>query len=318
MQNRKTVVITGASSGAGRAIAIEFAQKGHRLVLAARREEALLEVALECEGLGAGALVVVTDTREMYDVHQLAKKAAEWGGAIDVWVNNAGVLAAGEFDQIPAEVNEDVVRTNLLGYIHGAQSVLPYFKEQGYGLLVNNISVGGWFPTPYMAAYSASKFGLRGFFESLRGELKEYPEIQVCDLYAAFLDTPGIQHAANFTGKELKPAPPLTDPRELARTIVSLLQHPKEASTVGISSQLLRLSYGLFPRLSRTITATSIRTYLEAANETEITSGNVLNPVAFGTGIDGGWRKTSLKPKPQKRWLLLTGVAVGLLLLGRR
>jgi short-subunit dehydrogenase len=243
----KTIVITGASSGAGRAIAIEFARLGARLILAARREEALQEVAAECEELGATAIAVVTDTRAAYDIHKLAKTAKDFGGTIDVWVNNAGVLAAGELDKIPAEVNEDVIRTNLLGYMHGAHAVLPFFKAQGHGLLVNNISVGGWFPTPYMSAYCASKFGLRGFFESLRGELSVYPNIHVCDLYPAFLDTPGIQHTANYTGRELKPAPPLSDPREVARVVVSLVHHPKEKSTVGISSQYFGWVMGCFP-----------------------------------------------------------------------
>ncbi len=162
--SEKLAVITGAYSGAGRAIAVELAQHGVRLVLAARRLEALEEVAAECEELGAKVHIVPTDTRDKQAINHLAKLAFEYGGGIDIWINNAGVLAAGALEDIPAEVNEDVIRTNLIGYIHGAHAVLSYFKQQGYGMLVNNISVGGWFATPYMSAYSASKFGLRGFF----------------------------------------------------------------------------------------------------------------------------------------------------------
>lgn len=168
-----------------------------------------------------------------------------------------------------------------------------------------------------MSAYSASKFGLRGFFDSLRGELTVFPHIHVCDLYPAFLDTPGMQHAANYTGKSLKPAPPLTDPREVARTAVSLLKYPKEKSTVGVTSKVLRISYGLFPRLCRNLTAKMVRSYLHQAGDSERTAGNVLTPVAFGTGIDGGWRNHSIKPRTRKG-LLLLGVAVGLVLTGRK
>ena len=82
-----------------------------------------------------------------------------------------------------------------MGYMHGAHAVLPYFKDQGYGVLINNISVGGYTPAPYAAGYTASKFGLRGFSQSLKGELYNWPHIHVCDLFPAFLDTPGIQHA---------------------------------------------------------------------------------------------------------------------------
>ncbi len=164
----KIVVIAGASSGAGRASAIELAGHGAQLVLAARREEALEEVAKECNELGGTAIVVATDTRDAEGMQALAKAAYNFGnGVIHVWINNAGVLAAGALEEIPIAVNEAVIDTNLLGYIHGAHAVLPYFKKQGHGILINNISVGGWFPTPYMAAYCASKFGLRGFFESL-------------------------------------------------------------------------------------------------------------------------------------------------------
>lgn len=171
---------------------------------------------------------MITDEKEMLSVFQLAKVAVKKFGGIDVWIDNAGVLAAGTVDDIPAEVNEDVIRTNLLGYIHGAQAVLPIFKQQGHGIIINNISVGGWIATLYMAAYCTSKFGLRGFFESLKGELKPFPHSHVCDLYPAFLDTPGIQHAANYTGKHLRPAPPVYDPLLVARAIVRLIQNLRE------------------------------------------------------------------------------------------
>lgn len=307
----KTVVVTGASSGAGRAIALELAREGAQLVLAARRGEALNEVAEECKTVGGTTvLTFVADVKEMLDVYQLAKEAVRQFGGIDVWVNNAGVLAAGAFDEIPAEVNEDVVRTNLLGYIHGAQATLPIFKQQGEGILINNISVGGWFATPYMTAYSASKFGLRGFFEALKGELHDYPNIHICDLYPGFLDTPGIQHAANYTGKTLRPAPPVYDPQNVAKAVLKIIQHPKEKKIIGGSSLFLKTAFALFPRLSRNITASVIRNYLEHAAETDTTSGNILHTVDYGTGVYGGWEQYYNKGLVKKGALLAAGLAV--------
>ncbi|GAA4340469.1 SDR family oxidoreductase [Flaviaesturariibacter amylovorans] len=314
----KVVVITGASSGAGRAIAVAFAEKGARLVLAARRKEALDEVVQECVALGAIAIAVPTDVREASEQAALAEAARRWAGHVDVWVNNAGVLAAGALEDIPSEVNEAVIRTNLLGYVHGAAAVLPLFKQQGYGLLVNNISVGGWIPTPYMAAYCASKFGLKGFSEALRGELTAYRNIHVCDLYPAFLDSPGIQHAANYTGAVLRPAPPLYDPRQVARAVLRLVRHPKDRSTVGAFPHFLHAAFALLPGLTRRITAGLIGTYLKKAEATVHTSGNVLDPVAYGTGIDGGWRSTGLKPTPAKQGLFAAlWVAAAILVLRR-
>jgi short-subunit dehydrogenase len=314
----KVVVITGASSGAGRAIALELARQGAQLVLAARREEALSEVAEECKTVGGTAVTFVADVKEMLDLYQLAKKAVKEFGGIDVWVNNAGVLAAGAFDDIPAEVNEDVIRTNLLGYIHGAQAALPVFKQQGFGLLINNISVGGWFPTPYMSAYSASKFGLRGFFEALKGELQDYPRIHITDLYPGFLDTPGIQHAANYTGKYLRPAPPVYDPQNVARAVVKMIQHPKEKKIIGGSSLFLKTAFTFFPRLSRNITASVIRSYLKNAAETETTSGNILHPVDYGTSVHGGWEQYYNKGLVRKGALVAAGLGLFLLLTTNR
>jgi NAD(P)-dependent dehydrogenase (short-subunit alcohol dehydrogenase family) len=312
----KVVVITGASSGAGRAMAIEFAKEGASLVLAARREEALQEVVTECNELGGDAVAIVTDTREMESVRDLANAAFRFGGVIDIWINNAGVLAAGALDEVPADVSENVIRTNLLGYMNGARAVLPFFKAQGYGLLINNISVGGWFPTPFASAYTASKFGLRGFSESLKGELSDFPAIHVCDLYPGFLDTPGMQHAANFTGRALKPAPPVFDPRSIARTVLRLARHPRSIAGRDAVSLFLKWAYLLFPGISRRVTATVIKNYLKQADAMACTSGNVLNPVAYGRGIDGGWRNVR-GPLPTRSFLLI-GLAAGIILLTRK
>lgn len=315
----KVIVITGASSGAGRAMAIELAKRGATLMLAARREEALKEVAADCADFGSKAEIQFCDVKEMQSIQLLAKTTIGKFGRIDAWINNAGVLAAGTLDEIPAEVTEDVIRTNLLGYIHGAQAVLPIFKMQGYGTLINNISVGAWIATPYMAAYCASKFGLRGFFEALKGELHAYPHIHICDLYPGFLDTPGMQHSANYTGKQIQPAPPVYDPFRVARAVVSLLQHPQKKKAIGSAAIFLKLAYGLFPGISRDVTGMVIRNYLKAAPESETTSGNILAPVPFGTGISGGWEtyfNTGLKRRLP--WLLAGLAMAGLLVLNRK
>jgi short-subunit dehydrogenase len=317
----KTIVITGASSGVGKAMALELALHNAKLVLAARRKEALDELVAECNELGAIAIAVTTDMRSLESIQQLAENANEFGGAIDVWVNNAGVLAAGPLEQIPGEVNEDVIKTNLLGYMHSAHTVLPYFKKQGQGILINNISVGGWFPTPYGAAYTASKFGIRGFSEALKGELNEYPDIHICDLYPGFLDTPGIQHAANYTGKVLKPAPPVYDPYKVATAVVSLIQNPRSRATIGAASVFLRLAFQVFPALTRTITASVIRTYLKKAEPMQTNSGNILHTVPYGTGVEGGWRKPALRSMNTKAGMLAAGIAglvIGALLLGKK
>lgn len=309
----KVVVITGASSGAGRAIAIEFAKMGTRLVLGARRLEALQELSVECRQYGSDAIAVETDVTEYPAVQNLAQKAIETFGRIDIWVNNAGVLAAGEFTETPIEVHDQVIKTNLMGYMHGAHVVVPIFKNQKAGLLINNISIGGFYPTPYAAGYSASKFGLKGFSDSLKGELHSWPDIHVCDLFPAFLDTPGIKHAANFTGKVLKPAPPVYDPRKVARAAVRVAINPKKSTTIGAVAYLLKFGVSFAPSLMRLVTAKVMETYFGQAKSEQKSSGNVFSTMRKGTTIDGtGEGKPGKKTKIAviTAGVLITGFAL--------
>lgn len=313
--NNRTVVITGASSGAGRAMALEFARHQARLVLSARNETALEELADECRELGSMVLIVPADLSDPKAVLGLANDAQIFGEQIDVWVNNAGVLTAGEFDKVPMEVHAQVIQTNLMSFLFGAHAVIPYFKKQGQGIIINNISVGGFLPVPFGASYTASKFGLRGFSEALKAELQDWRDIHVCDMFPAFLDTPGIQHAGNYTGKVLKPAPPVYDPIRVAQAAVSLALKPKSSVTVGSASTTLRLAHSLMPELTANITAKVIRTYLKKADSIELTSGNVFNPLRFGTSTHGGWGASG-RPKAHRKYLLAAAVVFGVISAG--
>jgi short-subunit dehydrogenase len=314
----KTIVITGASSGVGRATALEFAKYKTKLVLAARRSHTLNEVEAECRQMGSVAIAVTTDVTDTSEVAQLANIANNFGGSIDVWINNAGVLAAGPFEETPVEVHDQVINTNLHGYVHGAHAVLPYFKAQGYGLLINNISMGGWFPTPYAVGYSASKFGLRGFSEALRGELLPWPKIRVCDLFPSFLDTPGIQHAANYTGRYLKPAPPVSDPQKVAKAIVSIVQCPQKSKTIGLPAYFLRAAHTFFPGISRFVTAKVINTYFKTAESSPVTNGNVFEPVEYGASVYGGWNLPSSNKQKLLKTTLIAAVITSCLLIGMK
>ena len=309
---KRTVVITGASSGAGRAIALQFARRGERLVLASRNLAVLEELADECKIFGAEVKYMEVDVTDYHAVINVAATADEFGNGIDVWVNNAGILAVGAFEETPMEVSAQVMKTNLLGYMHGAHAVLPYFKKQGKGILINNISIGGFLAVPMGAAYSASKFGLRGFGQALKAELSAYPEIHVCDAFPAFLDSPGIQHAANYTGKYLKPAPPVYDPERLAQAIVDLADKPKKEKMVGSVSVLLRLSAVLFPTLTQFMAGAVIKGYLKRADSIPTTNGNIFTPVPYGNAVHGGWGIPG-KPKAHRKYI--AGIAASLALI---
>jgi NAD(P)-dependent dehydrogenase (short-subunit alcohol dehydrogenase family) len=124
------VVITGASGGIGRATALVLAGRGAAVVLAARRQQPLYELAGECEERGGRALAVPTDVTDEEAVRRLAQQAVEQFGRIDTWVNNAAVTLFGRIEETPYEAYRRVIETNLFGYIHGARVVIPYFREQ--------------------------------------------------------------------------------------------------------------------------------------------------------------------------------------------
>jgi short-subunit dehydrogenase len=292
---------------------LEFALHGAQLILAARNEHALNEVADECRKLGAEALVVVTDVADPKAMITLANTARDWKGEVDVWINNAGVLAAGKFDETPMEVHRQVIATNLLGYMNGAHAVLPIFKTQGFGIIINNISIGGFLPVPYGAGYTASKFGLRGFSEALKGELSPYPGIFVCDLFPAFLDTPGISHAANYTRKVLKPAPPVYDPKRVAQAMVKIAENPRSNTYVGSISLLLKLGHSLFPELITRVTGMVMRRYFKIADPIALTDGNIYNTVDYSMSANGGFGIPGV-PKAHRKYItsaLVLGLAAG-------
>ncbi len=304
--NKQVVVITGASSGVGRATALEFARYRCTVILAARQQNELEEVAEICTKLGAKALAVQTDVSNAESVNNLAKAAIAFGGQINVWVNAAGVAIMGEFNAVPLEEHEKVIRTNLLGYIYGAYAVLPYFKQQQSGTIINMNSVGGWVATPYSLAYSVSKFGARGYSEALRAELYRFPNIHICDVFPAFLDTPGTRHAGNYIGKVLKPVPPVYSTTKIAGIIVSLAVHPRNSVTVGAVAGLVWLSNFLLPSLAEWGIAKGLEAYLKVGDDAPITSGNILNPTGTYNQISGGY---TAKTITQKRVNTIAGIA---------
>lgn len=305
----KTVVITGASSGIGRAAAIAFAENGANLVLAARREDALETVAAECRVFNVGAIAVKTDVTDAAAMKRLAENAADFGGKIDIWVNNAGIGTVGEFTQTPVTAHQRVIETNLLGYIHGAHAVLPYFKRQLHGVLINLNSLGGWIAQPYSVAYASSKWGLRGFSEALRGELLKYRDIHICDIFPGFIDTPGFQHGANYIGRKIKPIPPVYDARKVAKAIVSLAVRPRNAVTVGASAIVMKFLNNLFPNVFQSVFVTLMDFYFKRAQKVPVSDGSLFDSENSESGIDGGWRS----PGTVRNVALASGViAVGI------
>lgn len=291
----KTVVITGGSSGVGRAAAEAFALEGCNVVVAARGKDGLDETVALCRDLGAVSLAVPTDVSDYEQVENLVEQAMQFNGRIDIWVNNAGVMATGKLEDMPPQTVDQVVKTNLLGYLHGARSVLPVFKKQREGVLINNISVGGWMPAPYGTAYSASKFGARGMVETLQGEISDYPDIHVCGLYPGIQRSTGNMHSAKYSGFSSKIPPLSFDPRELAATMVKVAKNPKKEVYPDWSGYAMKKIYGLFPRAVINTASAGMRLMMNVMEKPE-TNGNVLVPSSEPHRIYG----ETILPPPSK------------------
>ncbi len=263
------------------------------MVVAARRAALLEELASECQREGGKALAVPTDVTNEAAVQNLAKQAVSSFGRIDVWINNAGVLAAGRFQDIPSDAFNRVIETNFLGYVYGARAALQHFLVQGYGILINNASLESQMGGPYFSPYVASKFAIRGFSESLREELEalDKSDIRVCTVMPATIDTPLFQHAANYTGRAIKALPPVYDVQTAVKTFVSLIKHPQREVFVGSSARMLTAMHSTAPGVAEQMFAAQVdKGHLSQEQDAPPTTGNLFEPASYGSTASGGWK----------------------------
>ena len=167
----KRAIVTGASSGIGRATALELASRGCHVVLAARREELLSEVARLCARHRVQTAVVASDISKRSECEELIRIALERLGGVDILVNNAGFGVFGPVETINGETYDAMTSTNYLGTVNCTKAVLPHMLERGSGSIVNVASITGIMGFAGMAGYGATKYAIIGFSEALRDEV---------------------------------------------------------------------------------------------------------------------------------------------------
>jgi NAD(P)-dependent dehydrogenase (short-subunit alcohol dehydrogenase family) len=285
------VVITGASSGIGRATAHAFARRGAAVVLAARRAEMLEEAARECEDLGGVALAVPTDVTDEAQVLELGRRALERFGRIDVWFNNAGVGIFGHLQDLPTEAWRRVIETNVFGYVHGAKVAMRQFRRQGHGVLVQNASIVGRSAKPDGTAYATSKFAVRGFSEALRMEVLDQPGIHVCTVLPSVIDTPFFEHAANFSRHKVRAMPPVYAPEKVAGVVVGLVERPRAEVVVGGAGKVATVLKPLLGPLGTRLAGRAMNHGFLADEPSPPTAGALFEPMPDGMRVTGGWRK---------------------------
>ncbi|GAB2515511.1 SDR family NAD(P)-dependent oxidoreductase [Lysobacter humi (ex Lee et al. 2017)] len=280
----RTVVITGASSGFGRGVALRLAAQGYGLVLAARRGQLLDALAEEC----GNAVAVHADVGDPTQVEKIAAVAVAKFGRFDVWINNAGVAAIGPFEKIPLEDHMRIVQTNLGGAMAGSHVALRQFRRQGSGTLVNIASMLGRTPAPYYASYCATKYGIIGLCDALRQEVAAQgaTDIRVCAVLPMAADTPFFDHAANYSGHTLQPFP-ITDAEEVVEAIVGVVNAPQDEITVGMSATAAVISERISQAVTHGMTGAMTQLLQDEAPEAPDVEGNLHRPVHIGTGVHG-------------------------------
>ena len=239
----KTIVITGASSGIGAAMARRLGRDGHQLALAARREEPLRAVAAES---GHGAIAVVADVTRRGDVERLRDEALRAFGSVDVWINNAGRgISRSVLDLTDADVDE-MMAVNVKSALYGMQAIVPYFVERGRGHLINISSFLARVPiAAHRSAYNAAKAALNALTMNLRADVAA-KGVEVSIVMPGLVAT---DFARNVVGTP-SAAPPQWTPSaamtpqtadEVADAVAELIEHPRaEIYTNPASAEMAR------------------------------------------------------------------------------
>src|SRR4051794_878650 len=252
----QSVVVLGASSGIGRATALEFGRRGARVVVASRGVEALGTLVDELTGAGAQAVAVPTDITDEAAVDALVRAAEERFGRVDTWVTVPAVSIYGTVADISVAEFRRVLEVNFLGHVAAAKAAVPALERAGGGVLVGGASVESYRSLPLHAPYSASKFALRAFYDALRMELADaHSPVAVSTILPASIGTPFFEHSRSKTGAMPKPPPPVYAPELVAEAIVRAAEHPRREIPVGDAAIGFIAGQRLSPALSDAVLA---------------------------------------------------------------
>ena len=240
----QTIVLTGATSGIGLTTARKAAERGARLVLAARSEDDLRRLTDEITGNGGEAVWVAADVSNQDDVRAIAERAKEAYGGFDTWVNNAAAALYGRLDETPVEDMRTLFETNLWGVVYGSLEAVEHLKLHG-GALINLGSVLSDRAIMLQGIYSASKHAVKGFTDALRMELEdEGAPVSVTLVKPSAIDTPYPEHAKNYMDQAATLPPPVYAPDVVARAILHCAEHPQRDVIIGGGGkQLSMLGY---------------------------------------------------------------------------
>ena len=301
--DQQVVVVMGASSGIGRETAIRMAERGAKVVVSARDDEALGSLVSHIASAGGEAAAEVADVVELDQVRRVADRAAERYGGLDTWVHASAVGLYSRFEETTSEEFRRVVDVNLIGQVHGALAALPHLRARGQGALIHISSVEGRRALPYHAAYAAAKHGIDGFLEALRVELhQEGVPIAVTNVLPGSINTPLFDKARTKIGVKPMPIPPIYQPGTVADLIVHAAEHPSRDLVGGGAAKALLLTQRISPRLlDAVLLRIGFRAQRTGEPKGEDAPDNMFRPVKGMGTAEGSFGRTAW-PRSAYNW----------------
>ncbi len=315
----QVVVVTGASSGVGRAVARAFGARGAKLGLVARTREALLNAAREVEEAGGEALVLPLDVADAAAVERAADAVVARWGRIDTWVNDAMVSVFSPVKELTAAEVRRVTEVNYLGFVHGTLAALRHMLPRDEGHVIQIGSALAYRSIPLQSAYCASKAAIRGFTDSLRCELRhDRSRVSVSMIQLPAVNTPQFEVVRSRLPNRPQPVPPIYQPEVIARAVLHVAEHPVRELWVGWSTLEAIVGQRLFPGLlDRYLGRTGYRSQQTDEPARPDRPDNVDAPLPGDRGAHGDFdaraRRHSLELwlRRRRRWVaaLLAGAA---------
>ncbi|MGQ0697646.1 MAG: SDR family oxidoreductase [Panacagrimonas sp.] len=245
IENRRCL-LTGASGGIGRAVALELSRRGMRLVLSGRRHDALADLSTEIGLSGGRAEVVIGDLTAPQGAERIVSQALALSPQLDMVINCAGISHFGTFEETSSELLESLLRTNVLAPMRLIQAALPALRGQEKGLIVNVGSIFGSIGFPCFTAYSTTKFALRGFSEALRRELAGS---NVDVLYFAPRYTRTAINSDRVSRMAAAVKMKQDEPKAVARSLALAIENRSRDRYLGWPEKFFVRLNALFPRL---------------------------------------------------------------------
>jgi NAD(P)-dependent dehydrogenase (short-subunit alcohol dehydrogenase family) len=285
----RTVVVTGASAGVGRATALAFARRGWNVACLARQSPGLESAREEVERAGGTALALPADVSDADAMAAAAQQVIERWGMIDVWINCAMATIFGPIADVSADEFRRVTEVTYLGYVFGTMAALKHMRRRDDGTIVQVGSALSYRAIPLQSAYCGAKFAIRGFTDAVRSELlHEGSAIRVTMVQLPAVNTPQFNWARNKMARRPQPMPPIHQPEAIAETIFRASQDPPREVWLGSSSLRAILGTMIAPGLlDRLLARKGYDGQLTAELKSSTAPDNLFQPVADGHTTHG-------------------------------